>query len=78
MLREIENIRHDASLLKEQMNLVKEDIRVVKVIFLSLKTYLWPVVLGLNFVLVFGHGHKAQIHIVELYSYCILLLIVLF
>ncbi|XP_058958542.2 conserved oligomeric Golgi complex subunit 7-like [Pocillopora verrucosa] len=30
VLREIENIRHDASLLKEQMNLVKEDIRVVE------------------------------------------------
>ena len=30
VLREIENIRHDASLLKEQMTLVKEDIRVVK------------------------------------------------
>lgn len=32
VLREIENIRHDASLLKEQMTLVKEDIRVVKMI----------------------------------------------
>ncbi|XP_067057040.1 conserved oligomeric Golgi complex subunit 7-like isoform X1 [Acropora muricata] len=30
VLREIESIRHDASLLKEQMTLVKEDIRVVE------------------------------------------------
>ncbi|XP_068694856.1 conserved oligomeric Golgi complex subunit 7-like [Montipora foliosa] len=30
VLREIENIRHDASLLKEQMTLVKEDIRAVE------------------------------------------------
>lgn len=30
VLREIESIRHDASLLKEQMTLVKEDIRAVE------------------------------------------------
>ena len=52
MLREIENIHHDASLLKEQMNLVKEDIRVVKGIFLTLKTYLWTIILKFNFTLV--------------------------
>ena len=33
VLREIESIRHDASLLKEQMTLVKEDIRAVIILF---------------------------------------------
>ena len=36
MLREIESIRHDASLLKEQMTLVKEDIRAVIILFFNL------------------------------------------
>lgn len=40
VLREIENIRHDASLLKEQMTLVKEDIRVVKMIIFSFMIFL--------------------------------------
>ena len=40
VLREIENIRHDASLLKEQMTLVKEDIRVVKMMISLLVIFL--------------------------------------
>lgn len=40
VLREIENIRHDASLLKEQMTLVKEDIRVVKIIIFTFMIFL--------------------------------------
>ena len=52
VLREIENIRHDASLLKEQMTLVKEDIRVVKMmIFFAYDILIFSYLTIINFYL---------------------------
>ena len=64
VLREVENIRHDASLLKEQMTLVKEDIRVVKMMISLLVIFLtFSYLTIINFY--FSLWHKLMIPVIN-------------